>query len=895
MMGDEEEPVARKRLFHGWSQDDVEEFLEQDDAVMSQLPVSSEDRALGELDFYKRYLIQCLAKGRLGVEELRRMKDVKCEAFESYLCSLVNARQRLPLNNSAPRVPKSLMYTCDVDEHGRISYQRPYYEDGRTPLQRAFGDDKVLQVRFNCQGVTSPEMYRDIIERGFDVGLRHFEYFVHKEEKKRKNMRKVKQTRQQRSFFVCTKSIAASDLVDPHFLKFRSMDACRKYIMHIHTVPCLQLYNKRLQLALSKTWTANVNMSEVNVVCFKDIPCRHDPGGEIAVGCNGKPLIHTDGTGFISEDLAKQVAVNTSEEYPALLQVRLFYHGIAVKGTLLTLKTLQHKTIVYRDSMLKVKADPKLANCPSFNSLEICTTSHKPPVASLSRYVIALLLEGGVPESFFIQVVQEAIAKAMTPLQDIAAAHRLCSRFSFGDMPRRMILAGIPLTDHFLRNSLMTMIRTQLKRYAKANVPLEGSYYLMGSADPTNTLARNQVAILLENGPLHRHKVLVYKHPGMHPGDVHVFEATWNQELESCLGNSKYVIIFPTKGPRSVVHEIANSDLDGDLYWICTNEQVSNLYKPQLPWQEKRTNGTTAVPSCLGMSPEVIMSRLVAMFLRAIFKPNFAISRAATNWLIHMDKYLSTSFDNVREREFRQNCLLELADLYYLALDADKTGEMVTIEDRLLCDKIKPHFLVEENSNNPNRRKIQQQDNVYRSTSIFGKIYNLVTEVIENEAKEFTGPLMFYEEFVYGNYLSYKDLWRQHFNNYRLEISLALDEKSAEKTDEIAAQYCQMLYTGSTNLDGAKKSIYQIYQESCAIYSVVHDHVQFCLDRARAGSENEKEWKPSFTFAWKVAGEPLCHLFCERRKESGGTFSVARDVLDTITGAPGALARLRRF
>lgn len=70
-------------------------------------------------------------------------------------------------------------------------------------------------------------------------------------------------------------------------------------------------------------------------------------------------------------------------------------------------------------------------------------------------------------------------------------------------------------------------------------------------------------------------KVLVYKHPGLHFGDIHKLTATHIDGLEEIVGNSKYAIFFPTSGSRSLADEMANSDFDGDMYWVSWNPQVS--------------------------------------------------------------------------------------------------------------------------------------------------------------------------------------------------------------------------------------------------------------------------------------------------------------------------------
>lgn len=70
--------------------------------------------------------------------------------------------------------------------------------------------------------------------------------------------------------------------------------------------------------------------------------------------------------------------------------------------------------------------------------------------------------------------------------------------------------------------------------------------------------------------------MLVYKHPGLHFGDIHLLNATYVETLKDYVGDAKYAIFFPINGPRSLADEIANSDFDGDMYWVSTNPQVGS-------------------------------------------------------------------------------------------------------------------------------------------------------------------------------------------------------------------------------------------------------------------------------------------------------------------------------
>ena len=69
--------------------------------------------------------------------------------------------------------------------------------------------------------------------------------------------------------------------------------------------------------------------------------------------------------------------------------------------------------------------------------------------------------------------------------------------------------------------------------------------------------------------------MLVYKHPGLHFGDIHNLTAKHISGLEEVVGYSKYAILFRTSEKRSLADEMVNSDFDGDMYWVSRNPTVS--------------------------------------------------------------------------------------------------------------------------------------------------------------------------------------------------------------------------------------------------------------------------------------------------------------------------------
>ncbi|CAN1815575.1 Probable RNA-dependent RNA polymerase 5 [Linum perenne] len=70
-------------------------------------------------------------------------------------------------------------------------------------------------------------------------------------------------------------------------------------------------------------------------------------------------------------------------------------------------------------------------------------------------------------------------------------------------------------------------------------------------------------------------KVLVYRNPGLHFGDIHILNAVYVKDMEDYVGNAKFGIFFPTQGPRSLADEMAGGDYDGDMFFVSRNPEVS--------------------------------------------------------------------------------------------------------------------------------------------------------------------------------------------------------------------------------------------------------------------------------------------------------------------------------
>ncbi|KNA07393.1 hypothetical protein SOVF_172300 [Spinacia oleracea] len=356
----------------------------------------------------------------------------------------------------------------------------PYLNKAATLLQKTVEDENVLMVKFmeqetkslDTESMMQSPAFNKVSEEGIFVGRKCYRFFVFKDggkEEKKKNPT----SSPVKCYFVCTEGFASLLKQPPHLLKNMSVQKARGLFMHIHKATNLSNYMARFSLILSKTITLELNYDVLRVEVVEDVPCR-DGNGDIVYDKDDKAMIFTDGTGFISEDLAVRCPHNCFNGYvnndenvqamlrpdgvkiifycgslgsleafrlphnlsgltelkslpgvpPLLIQFRMFYKGQAIKGTVLVNRKLPPNTIQVRRSMLKIKHDEKLSGAPTVNSFEVVATSNKPKDAAVSKNLIALLHYGGVPKDVFLSMLWEAITKPLSVLYKTKAAVR---------------------------------------------------------------------------------------------------------------------------------------------------------------------------------------------------------------------------------------------------------------------------------------------------------------------------------------------------------------------------------------------------------------------------------------------------------------------------------------
>ncbi|CAM8987568.1 unnamed protein product [Rhodiola kirilowii] len=851
--------------------------------------LSPQLRALGELEFKKAFLILCYI-GRYRLEDvvsediIREFKSVPMATFENQLWSAfgrmcIPAEDRLKAFSHDSESVNT--YHCLVHSDGTYSFKGQLERTTRTHLQRVLGDDNVLMVRFSddVPHESNDSIFYKIFEGGIWVGLRCYRFFVFKDGRKEKKG-KNQNSSHVRCYFVRTESNAISDRNQAYVLTGKRIHEARCLFMHAHTVSSVEKFMARLSLILSKTIKLEIDLEYVNVSKIEDIKCLNEDGS-VACDDNGEPLIHTDGTGFVSEDIALRCPRNlfkgaqtNNETYfvnvdnleedecsnlhirdpPLLMQVRMFFNGNAVKGTLLVNRKLPARTIQVRRSMIKVEQDDKIQGCKTANSLEIVTTSNKPRNASLSRFLIALLCYGGVPKNFFMSILNNTLEKAQSVLSSRRAAFSVAMRYGEMDdyIPSQMISCGIPLDEPYLQQHMSILMKEERKNLRGGKLPIEDSYHLMGTADPSGVLKNDQVCIIIDGGQMSG-KVLVYRYPGIHFGDIHILTAVYVVDMEMYVGNAKYAILFPTKRHRSLADEMAGGDFDGDMFFVSRNPQLLRWFQPSTPWTQKASKQIPAKKKPSELSVDELERELFQLFLQTRFNPSSAAGTAADSWLSFMDRLLVLEDDSADEKMCVKEKMLQLVDMYSDALDAPKSGLKVTVPNELVA-KMFPHYMERENS--------------YRSLSILGEIYDAV-DSFKLQVPE-VADIWTISCFEVDVPEACTKEWELHYKEYRRKMSDALKQDAGTKNgtaDAVIMEYKQIMY-GAKVFEHRTRKDEEIFNDALAIYQISYSFAK------REGSVSK------CSFPWRIAGEALTKLYLLKQGERSLTvsLSVAKEI-----------------
>ena len=400
---------------------------------------------------------------------------------------------------------------------------------------------------------------------------------------------------------------------------------------------------KRIGMLFSEVKPTNVRVDDKNVVICEDIE-------------NSKGDVFTDGCGKVGTHLAKQIAEGSGisselpERYlPSVYQIR--YQGC--KGVVAVDPDVGKHQLMIRKSMKKF--DP---GSRPFPEIWLCEHSRPYSYGHLNKQYIMLLSGLGVKDEVFLEKQRQHFGFLDKMLIDPETAIMVaCWKNRPGLAAEITKFSSVDQfsKDKAVHNKLFSLKTKLMSKIEKLRTLIPHSRNIFGVCDPCGVLHYGQCFIRPTiRGKPHTvtGRVTVGKNPCYLLGDIRVLEAVDDPRLHHLVD----CLVFPTEGKRPHPSEIAGSDLDGDEYFVCWDE---DLIPPSL----REPYGYPAVESPSG--GKVDDSAMFDYF-----------SRQNGGTMGILDKYYM--FWASKEGIKSEKCDV-LGKLFSRSVDASKTGDVVKI------------------------------------------------------------------------------------------------------------------------------------------------------------------------------------------------------------------------
>ncbi|KAF9423615.1 hypothetical protein BGZ94_008244 [Podila epigama] len=547
----------------------------------------------------------------------------------------------------------------------------------------------------------------------------------------------------------------------------------------------------------------------------------------------------TDGCGMISPDLAHLIANQLQKDgTPAAFQIRLG----GSKGVLAVSPKLTGNQVRIRPSMKKFHVDHYV--------LEVIRTSCFTS-SYLNRQIIILLSALGVPDQVILNLKNSMVRDLDQLEHDEEAAKRMLVQNWYeggiSSMMTAMIVHGfLQRNDPFIKN-LLSLFRLQMLEdlSKKAKVLVPNGAYLLGIPDETGTLEENEIFVQVssvDNFTMRRvieGKCAVVRCPCFHPGDIRVVKAVNRPELKHIYD----VVVFSTKGHRSIPSMCSGGDLDGDDFTVLWDPDIVNNIKECPPMDYS--------------SREQLANNNVTIHDIKKFFVQYAVSN---NLGVIANAHLALS-DSLDEGPFHGKCL-RLAKLHSDAVDFPKSGKPAEMTHDLRPKKY-PDFME------------KHPDKTYQSKRVLGRIYRECAKSVVFTPKDDSESLI--EELLVDGYQDYMDNARVVKAQYDAEVKSLMNQYGVKSDLEVVSGFI-MGYDVKTN-----KREHDLRKAITAAYGAIRRRYRHELEQEFYGFDSRvvslekrpflemkaaawyavsyqglREGQP-YTFAW-IAWDILCKI-----------------------------------
>ncbi|CAH9146428.1 unnamed protein product [Cuscuta epithymum] len=426
---------------------------------------------------------------------------------------------------------------------------------------------------------------------------------------------------------------------------------------------------------------------------------------DIEIHTEGKNYTFSDGIGKISADFAQKVAIKCGlMKHPSAFQIR--YGGF--KGVV-SVDPSSSKKLSLRKSMLKFESENIKLDILAWSRYQPCY---------LNRQIITLLSSLGIHDHVFEKKQRKVVGLMDKMLIDPNMAQKFLKLMPSGENTKLLIAmlnCGYkPHIEPFLSMMLQTIKASMVEDLrTRTRILIPNGRSMMGCMDETRTLEYGQVFIkfsvvdrghysqLNEYDNILVGKVVVAKNPCLHPGDVRILQAIDVPVLHHMVD----CIVFPQQGDRPHPDECSGSDLDGDFYYVCwDNDLIPRSMVPPMDY----------TPPATQLQCDVTIEDIRKYFVEYIMNDTLGM--------------ISNAHVVVADREptmaMSEPCM-QLAHLFSIAVDFPKTGVPAEMPSNLRIKKY-PDFM----------QKFDKPS--YKSTRIIGKLFRQVQSIPRSSAAPFS-------------------------------------------------------------------------------------------------------------------------------------------------------------
>ncbi|CAF4884205.1 unnamed protein product [Rotaria sp. Silwood1] len=525
----------------------------------------------------------------------------------------------------------------------------------------------------------------------------------------------------------------------------------------------------------------------------------------------------TDGCGIIGRNLAKKIVPylndfkkpiltfnddNQIEENtcPCAFQIR--YQGY--KGVLMINNDDQDETIQVRPSMKKFTST--ISTC-----LYVCDDGYSgPKLGFLIKQYIMLLSGLNISDEVFIKKQEEYFHEIISMCDDMNIAIKYSLYFDRIDLIYYLLSNNI----QFIQSELQILQKKALESVEKLKIPITKSRLAFGVCDPYSVLKSGEVYFRPTfNGRqfmIDSKICFVAKSPSYHLGDIRVLKLTSYQELEHLYD----VIVFPTKGQRPHPNEIAGSDLDGDKYLICWDNDLI----PKQTNKPMNYNSTAKVQE----SELITREEMISHFANAQKNNQSGI----------IDNYYNywANLLGVKSTQCRR-----LAELFSEAVDAPKTGQKIRIPSEL-----KPPRKEEQQLNNEmtsietiqdNHQSNTNNNNIEKKEYIWIKLLNNAKKfkeqfeiklINENQYKSLSKETLL--NILYERRCPYLYNYNnvQSLNEYSLIITIIKWANEQENSDEILKDFIYLFDFSQLTIEQKQNIELSLKIDQSYLYSILN-------------------------------------------------------------------------